>query len=454
MKQYINNIIKYALPISATNLISMAGLFFTTMMLSKLGHTELAALSIANTCYMTISAFLNTCLYSTSILIGQHHVAGEKNEVASLVWNSIWLSILLALIGTALIWPMDKFLLLIGQSPKLVSYTTEYFHYAALTMIPAMLSGALGQIYNGLGRPFVSSVFVMIRLPLTVYFCYELILGHYHMGLAGATLGLLIALVILLFMGIIYARFSNLWAYFLIKSVKYWDWQKIKHIFDIGIHIGLQFLGELSALSAGTFLMGYLGSVALASSQITAQYSVLIIMIIIGISQALSIRISEVCGMEKYNDIQHYTQAALLLTIGIILFFGFVYLLIPQSMVDVFIDTQDAKNTRLIQLTHWLMALSIPILLIDTVKNIYTSALRGLKNSKTPMLIGNACLWFISLPACYVIGIYWHQGPVGLRIGFGLGYIVAAIVLWRYFGQYREAFVANAQSADKTLWKK
>lgn len=444
MKKFIKNLIQYALPISATNLISMASAFFTTMMLAELGHTELAALAIANTCYITLSAFLNTCLYSTSILIGQHLSAGNKEEVASLIWNSLWLSMFLSLIGAALLWPMDRFLLLIGQSPKLVSYTVDYFHYGALTMIPSLIGSALGQVYNGLGRPLVSSVIVLIRLPLTVYFCYELILGHYHLGLAGATLGLLIAVTLVLFVGLIYVRLSDVWLYLQMKHIKRYHWQKIKELFDVGIHIGLQFLGELGALSIATFFMGYLGSIALASSQIVSQYSILLIMIIIGISQALSIRISEVCGRQEYDLIESYTRAALILTTSIVLFFGIIYLCMPLQMMRVFIDIHDPFNNQLIELTHWLMFLAIPILLIDSVKNIYTSSLRGMKNSKTPMLIGNASLWFVGLPACYFIGIFAHQGPIGLRIGFSFGYIVATVALWIYFGRYKIQFIHDA----------
>lgn len=435
-------IIQYALPICVTNLLSMSVVFFVTMMLAQLGKTELAALAIANTCYLTISAFLNTCLYSTSILVGQHHVNGNKPVVASIAWNSIWLSIILGAIGTVILWDADKFLLLVGQSQELVANTVIYFHYAALTMIPLLLGSAISQVYNGMGKPVISTIIIALRLPITIYISYELILGHYHWGLAGASCALLISQVIMLLVTLVYMRYSEIWGYFTIKS-KRWDWGQIKQIFNLGVHIGLQFLGELSAISAATFLMGYLGDVALASSQIVSQYTMLLIMIILGVSQAVAIRVSEACGLERYHLITTYTRTAFWIIFWVILLFALLYAIMPLPLMSLFIDVQNPNNVSLIHLTQWLMFLTLPMLVVDGIKNVLTSSLRGLKNSKMPMLIGTLSLWIVGLPVSYLIGIYYSGGPIGLRIGFSMGFVIAAVILWFYFQYYKKQFVSK-----------
>jgi MATE family multidrug resistance protein len=440
MKQFVlfqrmRKITQYAIPICTTNLLAMSIFFFVTMMLSHLGKNELAAFAIANTCNITLTAFLNSCLYSTSILIGQHNAGEDKQEVASLIWNSIWLALLLGLVGMVLMWDMDKFLLFIGEPHELVDYTVTYFHYSAYGMVPLLLGAALAQMYNGLGKPLVSTTILGIRLPITLYFCYELILGHYHLGLAGAALGLLIAQIFMLIISMIYMRFSFIWSYFQMK-VNILDWKKIAQIFNMGVHVGLQFLGELAAISGATFLLGYLGSVALASSQIVSQYFMFLIMIVLGVSQALSIRVSEAVGRKEYKIIDSYTWAAFWILFIILLLFIIVYSLIPSELMSLFININDPNNAPLVHLTYWFLLIAIPTIFFDSVKNVLTGTLRGLKNVKAPMIIGNVSLWLISLPLCYVIGIFFKGGPIGLRIGFSIGYAVAAIILCCYYQRF------------------
>ncbi len=85
---------------------------------------------------------------------------------------------------------------------------------------------------------------------------------------------------------------------------------------------------------------------------------------------------------------------------------------------------------RVIELAIYFFAIATVVLFIDGVRNILSGALRGLHDSNSPMKIGVSCLWLISLPVCYLVGFVLHGGPVGLRIGFGSGFIVACILLY------------------------
>ncbi len=73
------------------------------------------------------------------------------------------------------------------------------------------------------------------------------------------------------------------------------NWSVCKKIFLLGYPIGMQFGGELAAMTVATYFMGYFGVTALAASQIVSQYALLIIMITLGLSQALSINIDNAC---------------------------------------------------------------------------------------------------------------------------------------------------------------
>ncbi len=69
-----------------------------------------------------------------------------------------------------------------------------------------------------------------------------------------------------------------------------------------------------------------------------------------------------------------------------------------------------------------------------------------MENARTPMLIGIVGLWFIGIPACYIIGILMHYGPIGLRLGFGSGFVIAALLLWLYYRRYTLKNDENAKT--------
>jgi Na+-driven multidrug efflux pump len=92
--ELIKQILHYAVPICTTNILGIAASFITTIFLAKLGKIELAALAIANTCYITLSAFVGTCLYSVNILVRQNRISGNKQAAACIAWNGIFMVLL------------------------------------------------------------------------------------------------------------------------------------------------------------------------------------------------------------------------------------------------------------------------------------------------------------------------------------------------------------------------
>lgn len=84
-----------------------------------------------------------------------------------------------------------------------------------------------------------------------------------------------------------------------------------------------------------------------------------------------------------------------------------------------------------IRLAIYFFAIAGVVLFVDGIRNLISGALRGLHDSSSPMKIGIICLWLIALPMCCCVGFVFHGGPVGLRIGFSSGFLIAAVLLFR-----------------------
>ena len=433
----ITKISRIAAPITTMNLINIIASLIPTIMLARLGKEVLAASALANSTYLTLSTLATTCLYAISILISKYRASGHNSSIKSLLFNGLWVSLTLGVPSSILLWHAGYILILFKQDPHLVKLTVAYFHYAALGMIPLMLSMMFSQFYIGIGLPFLSLIISIARLPIAIIFSYCFILGKFgchEIGLAGITFATLITNLLCLLGVLIHIYYSKKIKPFLIGSTtKIFDWQMYSLILRIGVPIGMQFFGELGAMSIATYFMGYYGVTALAASQVVSQYTLILVMIVLGISQAFSILVSEAYGKQSITLIDTYTKATLLLLTSVFACFALIYTTMPMLLMAPFINIHDAENLHLISLTKIFLVLGLITLFLDGIKNIYSSGLRGFQNSKLPMLVGVGSLWIISLPICYATEFYFSIGPVGMRVSFMSGFIVATIILWKYF---------------------
>jgi MATE family multidrug resistance protein len=96
-----------------------------------------------------------------------------------------------------------------------------------------------------------------------------------------------------------------------------------------------------------------------------------------------------------------------------------------------YLDTHLPSNHRITQLTTYFFEVACVFLLFDGIRHMLAGALRGLHDSTTPMQIGIVCLWFISLPVSYAVGFHFHEGPIGLRLSFISGFVVASLLLFK-----------------------
>lgn len=435
MLQNISKLTLFALPISAGALINMISNFVSMYFVAKLGTNELAAGALAVTTFITIT-MVAPIFYAISILIS--HSKGREYDVSAvgqLVKNGFWLAIILAIPAAIVLWNASKMLVLFGQDIELARLTQSYFHFAAFAMVPMLINNVITQFYTGIGHPRFTMKMAMISTPISIALSYSLILGKFgfpKLGLAGVTCAVFIVQFIFCIIMLTYLYFGNKVQKYKMFSGKFLpDLSLCKKIFFLGFPISLQFGGELAAMSVSTYFMGHFGANALAASQIVGQYALLIVMVSLGLSQALSILTSEAYGKNEFELIKQYVHAGVIVLSGLSTMVLAISILIPNYLTGFFINIHDPANQNIIHLAIIFFFLSAIFLFIDGIRNLFSGGLRGLHDSKAPMNIGIFCLWVISLPLCYFVAFTLGGGPIGLRLGFMVGFIVAVILLWK-----------------------
>jgi putative MATE family efflux protein len=438
MFKNISKVTIFALPISLSGLINMVASFIAMLFVARVGKIELAAGALSVSTYITIMTVFVFVLYSVGIL-ASHYRGQQKNheEIGRLIKTGFWVAIFMSIPAIILLWNVDKILILFRQDPKLINAAVGYFHYAALSMVPTLIGAVIAQFYTGIGKPRFSMIISTISLPFTIFFSYALILGKFgfpKLALAGVTAAIFIVQLILYISLLFYMYFSKSIKKYKIFSCGFWpNWSLCKNIFSLGIPVGIQFGSEIAAMTVATYFMGYFGVTALAAIQIVGQYSLIVVMITLGISQAVSILVSEALGNHDIYLMKQYLLSAIIILVSFFVLVFVVFLLIPKSLISIFIDINNPSNHQLVSLAIDLFIISAVLLLVDGVRNLLSGGLRGLHDSKAPMKIGVSCLWLISLPICYLVAFPLKGGPLGLRISFISGFLVAVILLWQRF---------------------
>jgi len=441
----------FSLPISGGLLLNMAASFLAMLMVAKLGTLEWAAAALAVPTFLAIMTTVSMIFYAIGILIshakGQHKT---QEEIGCIVKNGFWLAIMLFIPSGLLLWNIHHVLILFKQDPVLVSFTIPYFHFSVLTLIPTLTIAIITQLFIGIGKPKLMLFVSIANLPFIFLLSYGFILGKLgfpKMGLAGVTCSTFLVQTISCSGILIYIMTSSSLKKYNIFSGNIWPNFKIcKTIFILGLPIGLQFGGELAAMTLSTYLMGFFGATALAASQIVAQYTMLVIMLILGIAQGSSVLMSEAFAKSDTQLIRLHFNSMLIIPFILFLLVFAVFFLFPQQLMKLYLH--DSRDYQLVALVNKFFIVASMMLLMDGLRNILSSGLRGLQNSKTPMKIGLICLWFISLPMSYIFAFVFDGGPVGLRIGFISGYLVAAALLWFKMHKKIHFIESNTKAAD------
>ena len=437
----VKTLIGFAAPITGTQIINILPPIFATLFVAQLGKHELAAAALATSTFITFIATGASFFNALSVLISHRKEKKAFSDVGLIFRHGLVFALIFGLILGMLLWHMDKILLLFGQDPHLVSLTRSYFHFAGFSIVLMLLLSSIEQYFIGIGKARVSLIISACVAPLSIILSYGLILGHFglpKMALSGIMAASLIvqslALVIVL---LILFRSDDAKRYALFSINNILALPIAKNILSLGFPNCIQIGTELIAITIITYFMGWFGADALATAQIVNQYIVLLVMVYLGFSSAVSIVTSRAYANHDYLLVKEYSHVAILLMSVYFILIGIIFIFFPTPLIDLFLDTAHIHHGQIEALGRAFFLISIFTNYADSIRYVLAGAYRGLQDSKTPMYVGMFCLWVIGISTSYILGIGLHIGPIGVRLGPCMGIICAAIFLLYNFYQYK-----------------
>lgn len=429
-------------PLAAAQLAQSATGFVDTVMMGWLGSQTIASGALGVTIFSFCLLIVTGIFSAISPLAAQAYGAGDREKVGTIVRLGLGISLVLGIPITLLLYNGGALLLLLGQDAKAVALAEIYLRAIALGFIPALGFAVLKSFLSALFQPQLIMVTVVLGTLLNITANYVLMfgkLGFPALGLAGigwaSTLSLWSMFVALIVYICNQPHFA-VYGIFRPSSKKAFPLEHrriIGEIFQVGLPIGGLIAVEAGLFTVVTFIIGQLGTNALAAHQIALQTISISFQLALGISLATTVRVGQLVGQNDLlaTRLAGYVGIAIAgLSMGVV---GITFWLVPKSIISLYIDISDPNNADVVALAVKLLGVAAIFQIVDGVQVTAGGALRGLKDTRIPMLIGIFAYWCIGLFTGYTFGISSGYGAIGLWWGLAIGLAIAAIIMtWRF----------------------
>jgi MATE family multidrug resistance protein len=429
-----------AAPLVLIELAWVAMVATDTVMMGWLGPESLAAGQLAGQFFIFFEYFAIGVLGAVTPILSQHLGARRYRMVRRTFRQGAWVSVILALACVAIIWHAQAILVLLGQDPDLASAGQSYVRFMVLGFLPGLWFVVLAEFLAAHTRPRATLVVTVLGIGINALADYALMFGHFgfpRLGLIGAGVA---SAVVTIFMFMALLGFvlidRRLRRYRLLGRFWRADGSQIYEIVRLGIPIAVAHLAEIGMFFASTLLMGLIGTAALAAHAIASQCAVIVYMVPYGIAQAATVRVGRAVGAGKPQAMARAGWSAVALGIGFAFLPATAFWFLGGAIVDLFLDTARPEYKTTIDLAVSFLAIAALLQFADGTQATAFGALRGLKDTRGPMLISLAGYWGLGLPSAAVFGVYLGFGGQAIWFSLAAGVsVVGVLLVWRFWVQ-------------------
>ena len=431
-----------ALPLIGSQLAAIAMATTDVVMMGWLGPTQLAAGALSNAVYMPVMHFGFGVMAAVTPMAAQALGARDFRGVRRSVRQGLWVAAAFGVLFAMPLWQSGLIFTSLGQKPELADLAQGYLRAVLWGLIPLLWVIVLRGFLTALARPRAVLVVMVIGIGVNALGNYALMFGHFGFprlelvgaGISTAVVDVFMALALIAF--VLWDR--RLRRFFLFARFWRTDWPRFVEVVRLGAPIGLMILAESSLFGAAGILMGLIGTAELAAHAIALQCAAVAFMVPLGISQAVTARVGLAAGARNRAGIGRAGWVAIGLGIACTLISAAIFWFAGEWLVGLFLDRGDAGNGPVIRLAVSFLVIAALFQLVDGSQAIGAGALRGLRDTRVPMLLAIFGYWMVGFPASATLAFSFGLGGRGVWIGLAAGLtVVAVLAVWRFHRRER-----------------
>ena len=185
----------------------------------------------------------------------------------------------------------------------------------------------------------------------------------------------------------------------------------------------------MSIFNAAAFLMGLINAASIAAYAIAIQIASISFMIPLGLGQAVTVRVGRAHGAGDADGVSRAGWTAFVLGVGFMALMAAVMILFPYALIGAFIDIDAPENADGGRLAVGFLAFAGLFQIVDGAQAVAGGMLRGLHDTKVPMIFALIGYWGVGLPLGVLLAFHFGLAGNGIWIGLSSGLAVVAVLL-------------------------
>ena len=371
-----------------------------------------AAVPASITSYLFIAFFSGIGGYA-GVFIAQYYGRGAMDKIGRVFWQSIWFAVfsgvicwLIAMFATGLIFQLA------GHPPAVRRLEEIYFSILCKGAILNIAVTSFATFFTGRGITRPVMVITILSVVINIPFDYALIFGRLglpEMGIAGAGIATVSCwgLNVLLLAVLIFTRRND--KHFGICSNIAFDLDIVKKLLRFGIPASMQFTLDIFAFTLFILLVGRIGTMELAATNIVLSINAVAFMPSMGVSQGISVMVGQALGRGKPTAAKRAVWGSIHLLFLYILTVDLLYLFFPEVVLRPFLHpgVGSGSTTALIETATSLLRIISAYLFLDAAYMVFSGALKGAGDTRFLMWsMGLSAVVSLVLPVYLGITIF------------------------------------------------
>ena len=406
--------------------------FADTLMIGHHSTNELGAASFVNNMFTLAIIFSTGFSYGLTPIVGGFYGVRKFAAAGQALRCSLLANLLVGILLTGIMAILYLNVERLGQPEELLSLIKPYYLILLASLIFVLLFNGFKQFTDGITDTKTAMWILLGGNVLNIVGNYILLngkLGFPELGLLGAGISTLLSRSVMVLVFVLVFFSSRRFLRYKLGFIRLgWSRALFRQLNALGWPVAFQMGMETASFSLSTVMVGWLGTIALASHQVMLTISQFTFMMFYGMGAAVAVRVSNFKGQNDIVNVRRtaYAGAHIILAMGIVLL----------SIVFFFRYQVGGWFTDNTEVSAMVVVLMVPFLAYqfgDGMQINFANALRGISDVKPMMLIAFIAYFIISLPAGYFFGFVMGWGLFGVWMAFPFGLSSAAVMLWLRF---------------------